>query len=152
STVKGNPVAEESRVDMSRVTTHDPNGPMNQDSSSSKTGKNSPQLEAMKLSSPEKVPSIGSSTPKEPKSPWMPFSMLFEAVSSKVAPNDMRLLHNFYDSFRAKKMTREEFIRKLRSVVGDQILRSTISVLQSKKIPKSASMSEAKEVQEGQNV
>uniref|UniRef100_UPI001CB9BC4E inactive poly [ADP-ribose] polymerase RCD1-like isoform X1 n=1 Tax=Erigeron canadensis TaxID=72917 RepID=UPI001CB9BC4E len=153
STVKGNPVAEVSRVDISRVTTtHDPNGPVNQDSSSSKTGKNDPQLEAMKLSSQEKVPSIGSSTPKEPKSPWMPFSMLFEAVAAKVAPNDMRLLCIFYEAFRAKKMTREEFIRKLRSVVGDQILRSTISVLQSKKIPKSTNMAEAKEVQEGRNV
>lgn len=29
-------------------------------------------------------------------------------------------------------MNREEFIRKLRSVVGDQILRSTISGLQNK--------------------
>ncbi|KAJ0714981.1 putative WWE domain, poly(ADP-ribose) polymerase, catalytic domain, RST domain-containing protein [Helianthus annuus] len=135
-TIKGNPVGEESRPDMSRVTTaHDPHGPpVNQDSSSNKM---------------EKVQSAGSSTPKEPKSPWMPFSMLFEAVSAKVAPNDMKLLHIFYESFRAKKMNREEFIKKLRSVVGDQILRSTISVLQNKKIPNSASMSEAKEMQQG---
>ncbi|KAI7744831.1 hypothetical protein M8C21_018223 [Ambrosia artemisiifolia] len=141
--IAGNPVGEESRPDMSRVTTtHDPHGPpLNQDSSSNKMDRNSPQL--------EKVQSVGSSTPKEPKSPWMPFAMLFEAISAKVAPNDMKLLHIFYESFRAKKMSREDFIKKLRSVVGDQILRSTISILQNKKIPSSASMMEAKEVQQG---
>ncbi|KAI3758402.1 hypothetical protein L6452_05963 [Arctium lappa] len=112
-------------------------------------GKHCPPLEAMKLPPLEKVPSVGSSTPKDPKSPWMPFSMLFEAIFAKVAPNDMRLLHIFYESFRTKKMYREEFIRKLRSVVGDQILRSTISSLQCKHVANSASASEEKEVQEG---
>ncbi|KAI3706913.1 hypothetical protein L6452_24983 [Arctium lappa] len=147
--IKGNLVAEESRFDISRVTTHDAHRPLHLDSSSSKTGKHCPPLEAMKLPSLEKVPSVGSSTPKDPKSPWMPFSMLFEAISAKVAPNDMRLLHIFYESFRAKKILREEFIRKLRSVVGDQILRSTISSLQCKHVANSASVSEEKEVQEG---
>ncbi|KAJ0805894.1 putative WWE domain, poly(ADP-ribose) polymerase, catalytic domain, RST domain-containing protein [Helianthus annuus] len=144
--IAGNPVGEESMPHMSRVTTtHDPHGPSNQDSSSSnKMGKSEPQTEVINLLPHEKVPSVGSSTPKEPKSPWMPFSMLFEAISPKVAPNDMRLLQIFYESFRAKNINREEFIRKLRSVVGDQILRSTISVLQTKKNPNSASMSEAK--------
>ncbi|XP_071701463.1 inactive poly [ADP-ribose] polymerase RCD1-like [Rutidosis leptorrhynchoides] len=142
SDIKGNVVTQESRHDMSRITTfHDLNGPTNQDSSSNKSGRNSPQLEA--------VPSHGSSTPKEPKSPWMPFSMLFEAVSSKVAPHDMKLLHSYYESFRAKKMLREDFIRKLRSVVGDQLLRSAILVLQNKKIPNASNMYEVKEVQEG---
>lgn len=54
----------------------------------------------MKPPPPEKVPSVGSSTPKEPKSPWMPFSMLFQAVSAKVAPHDMNTLSAFYESFR----------------------------------------------------
>ncbi|KAM0003877.1 putative WWE domain, poly(ADP-ribose) polymerase, catalytic domain, RST domain-containing protein [Helianthus debilis subsp. tardiflorus] len=149
--IAGNPVGEESMPHTSRVTTtHDPHGPSNQDSSSSnKMGKSDPQTEVINLLPHDKVPSVGSSTPKEPKSPWMPFSMLFEAISPKVAPNDMRLLQIFYESFRAKNINREEFIRKLRSVVGDQILRSTISVLQTKKNPNSASMSEAKEVQKG---
>ncbi|GJS09268.1 inactive poly [ADP-ribose] polymerase RCD1-like isoform X1 [Tanacetum coccineum] len=111
-------------------------------------GKNCPQVEDMNVSPLEKVPSVGLSAPREPKSPWMSFSKLFEAVSDKVAPNDMRLLHAFYESFRAKKINRDEFIRKLRSVVGDQILRSTISVLQTKKTPNSASVSDVKEVQE----
>ncbi|KAI7729033.1 hypothetical protein M8C21_021856 [Ambrosia artemisiifolia] len=144
-TIKGTPVGEESRPHTSRLTiTHDPHGPLNQDSSSShEAGKNDPQVEVINLPSHEKVPSVGSSTPKEPKSPWMPFCMLFEAISPKVAPNDMRVLHIFYEAFRAKKINRDEFIRKLRSLVGDQILRSTISVLQTKKNPNPASIPEA---------
>ncbi|XP_071710787.1 uncharacterized protein [Rutidosis leptorrhynchoides] len=87
------------------------------------------QLEVVKLPSP----SVGSSIAKRPKSAYnMPFSMLFEAVSNKVAPNDMKLLRTFYESFRANKMLREDFIKKLRSVVGDQLLRSTLSVPQNK--------------------
>ncbi|GKD91777.1 inactive poly [ADP-ribose] polymerase RCD1-like isoform X1, partial [Tanacetum coccineum] len=56
---------------------------------------------------------------QDPKSPWMSFSELIEAVYDKVAPTDMRLIHVLNESFRAKKMNRDEFIRKLRSVVGD---------------------------------
>jgi len=140
-TIKGIQDAEDSKLDTSRVTSLP-------GSSSSKMGKNCPQVEDMNVSPLEKGPSVGSSTLREPKSPWMSFSKLFEAVSDKVAPNDMRLLHVFYESFRAKKINRDEFIRKLRSVVGDQILRSTISVLQTKKTPNSASVSDVKEVQE----
>ncbi|GJV53260.1 reverse transcriptase domain-containing protein [Tanacetum coccineum] len=88
-------------------------------SSSSKMGKNYPQVEDMNVSPLEKVPSVGSSAPRDPNSPWMSFSELIEAVYDKVAPNDMRLIHVFYESFRAKKMNTDEFIRKLRLVVGD---------------------------------
>lgn len=110
-------VVEESKLDSSRVTTNN-----DQHTSSSKTG-----------------------TLKGPNSPWMPFSVLFEAVSAKVTPNDMQLVHIFYESLRAKKINRAEFIKKLRSVVGDEILRSTISGLQ----PKNVSSSGSGEVQEG---
>lgn len=48
----------------------------------------------------ENVPSVGSSTCVAPKSPWMPFSKLFEALSDKVSPDDMKLVHIFYESLR----------------------------------------------------
>lgn len=110
-TFKMSPIAEGIPIiDGSRVATQNLHGP----------------------SSPIKlVPSVGSSTSRVPKSAWMPFSKLFDAISDKVAPNDMKLVHIFYESLRGKKTSREEFIRKLRSIVGDQILRSTISSLQS---------------------
>ncbi|AEE31452.1 WWE protein-protein interaction domain protein family [Arabidopsis thaliana] len=82
--------------------------------------------------------SVGSSTTR-PKSPWMPFPTLFAAISHKVAENDMLLINADYQQLRDKKMTRAEFVRKLRVIVGDDLLRSTITTLQnqpkSKEIP-----------------
>ncbi|KAD5317346.1 hypothetical protein E3N88_17292 [Mikania micrantha] len=113
---------EGSRVDLpTRMTTQDPQGLVQVDPSPSKPGH----------MSVEKVSTVGLSTSKAPKSPWMPFSMLFEAISNKVAPDDMKLVHILYESLKGKKTSREEFIRKLRSIVGDQTLRSTILGLQS---------------------
>ncbi|XP_035842578.1 inactive poly [ADP-ribose] polymerase RCD1 isoform X3 [Helianthus annuus] len=121
---KISPSAEDgNRVNLSsRVTTEDAQGPSQIDSSSSSKLGNI---------SVEKVPSVGSSACRAPKSPWMPFSKLFEAISDKVSPDDMKLVHILYESLKGKKTSREEFIRKLRLIVGDQILRSTISSLQS---------------------
>ncbi|KAL7164808.1 hypothetical protein ACSBR2_040666 [Camellia fascicularis] len=79
-----------------------------------------------------KACSVGSSTMKIPKSPWMPFALLFGAISSKVAPKDMKLVDVHYELFRSKKISRDDFIKKLRLIVGDQLLRSTIASLQCK--------------------
>ncbi|CAL5441973.1 unnamed protein product [Camellia sinensis] len=46
------------------------------------------------------TPSIGSSTSKTPKSPWMPFAILFDAISNKIDPKDTKLLNIHYDLFR----------------------------------------------------
>ncbi|KAF8379025.1 hypothetical protein HHK36_028452 [Tetracentron sinense] len=73
---------------------------------------------------------IGLSAPKAPKSPWMPFSMLFAAISNKVSPKDMKLINVHYDQFRRKKICRDDFVKKLRWIVGDTLLRSTILSLQ----------------------
>lgn len=67
----------------------------------------------------------------------MPFSMLFGAISAKVSPKDLKLVHAHYDLFRSKKISRNDFIRRLRLIVGDQLLKSTITNLQCK--PPSAS-------------
>ncbi|XP_019099340.1 PREDICTED: inactive poly [ADP-ribose] polymerase RCD1-like isoform X1 [Camelina sativa] len=73
--------------------------------------------------------SVGSST-TTPKSPWMPFPTLFAAISHKVAEKDMSLIIADYQQLREKKMTRADFVRKLRVIVGDNLLRSTITTLQ----------------------
>ncbi|KAL7239446.1 hypothetical protein ACSBR2_005365 [Camellia fascicularis] len=78
------------------------------------------------------TPGIGSSTSKTPKSPWMPFAILFDAISNKIDPKDMKLLNIHYDLFRSKKINRDDFIKKLRLIVGDQLLRSTITGLHCK--------------------
>ncbi|XP_039001400.1 inactive poly [ADP-ribose] polymerase RCD1-like [Hibiscus syriacus] len=90
----------------------------------------SPKLESG--GSQENDPSLGSSTSKTPKSPWMPFPMLFAAVSNKIPRTDMERVTDHYEQFRAKKITRDDFVKKLRLIVGDSLLRSTITALQCK--------------------
>ncbi|PIN09058.1 hypothetical protein CDL12_18359 [Handroanthus impetiginosus] len=69
---------------------------------------------------------------KTPKSPWMPFPMLFAAISNKVTSQNMDLVKSNYDLFRNKKMSRDEFVKKLRLIVGDNLLKSAITSLQCK--------------------
>jgi len=38
--------------------------------------------------------------PKTPSSPWMPFSMLFAAISTKVSAQDMDLVNVHYEEFK----------------------------------------------------
>ncbi|EOY25198.1 hypothetical protein QUC31_009167 [Theobroma cacao] len=82
--------------------------------------------------SQENDPSLGSNTSKAPKSPWMPFPMLFAAISTKIPRVDMDQVTNHYELFRAKKISRDAFVKKLRFLVGDDLLRSTITSLQCK--------------------
>ncbi|KAL1211114.1 putative inactive poly [ADP-ribose] polymerase SRO1 [Cardamine amara subsp. amara] len=71
------------------------------------------------------------SSSRRPRSPLMPFPMLFNAISSKVARKDMDLIAADYQQLREKKMSRAEFYKKLRMIVGDDdLLRSTITALQ----------------------
>ncbi|KAF8101721.1 hypothetical protein N665_0201s0045 [Sinapis alba] len=61
----------------------------------------------------------------------MPFPLLFNAISSKVAQEDMDLISADYQQLREKKISREEFSRKLRVIVeDDDLLRTTITALQ----------------------
>ncbi|XP_026401662.1 inactive poly [ADP-ribose] polymerase RCD1-like [Papaver somniferum] len=82
---------------------------------------------------PSKLPTVGLTAPKIPNSPWMPFPMLFAAVKDKVLPKDMDSINLFYDQFKKKMITRDELVQKLRWIVGDPLLRSTIISLQKSK-------------------
>ncbi|CBI33838.3 unnamed protein product, partial [Vitis vinifera] len=79
-----------------------------------------------------KATTLGSSTLRVPKSPWMPFPMLFAAISKKVPLKDMQLVDTQYELFRRKKISRADFVKKLRLIVGDTLLKSTITHLQCK--------------------
>ncbi|XP_061352066.1 inactive poly [ADP-ribose] polymerase RCD1-like [Gastrolobium bilobum] len=81
---------------------------------------------------------VVASLPKAPKSPWMPFPMLFAAIANEVPPNDMELINMHYQQFRSKKMARDDFVKKLRLIVGDSLLRETITNLQCKVPSKSS--------------
>jgi hypothetical protein len=39
-------------------------------------------------------------SPRAPSSPWMPFSMLFASLSTKLPRSDMDLLHQYYEEFK----------------------------------------------------
>ncbi|WOL19519.1 inactive poly [Canna indica] len=72
---------------------------------------------------------------RTPTSPWMPFSMLFAAISTKVPPGDMDLVHNHYDDFKKRKINRIDLVKRLRQIIGDKLLVSTIMRLQHKLPP-----------------
>ncbi|GMH26779.1 hypothetical protein Nepgr_028622 [Nepenthes gracilis] len=82
--------------------------------------------------SKERFTSLNSSFLRIPKSPWMPFPMLFSAISEKVPSNDMNQVHMYYKHFREKTLSREGFVKKLRQIIGDNLLRSTLTELQGK--------------------
>ncbi|XP_060212606.1 inactive poly [ADP-ribose] polymerase RCD1-like isoform X1 [Lycium barbarum] len=66
---------------------------------------------------------------RTPKSPWMPFPLLFDAISNKVTAENMNLVTSNYELFKSKKICRDEFVRHLRLIVGDNLLKSTITSL-----------------------
>ncbi|CAL9093118.1 unnamed protein product [Musa textilis] len=68
--------------------------------------------------------------PRTPTSPWMPFSMLFAAISTKVPPQDMDLVNTHYEDFKKRKISRIDLVKKLRQIIGDKLLGSTIIRLQ----------------------
>jgi hypothetical protein len=78
------------------------------------------------------APMLGDSMEKAPSSPWIPFSMLFAAISTKVSPENMDMVIGCYEEFKSKKISRAELVKKLRHVVGDRVLISTIMQLQDK--------------------
>ncbi|RZC27971.1 Inactive poly [ADP-ribose] polymerase RCD1 isoform C [Glycine soja] len=79
-----------------------------------------------------KAPSMVASTPKVPKSPWMPFPLLLDAIRNQVPPKGMDVIKIYYEQFRSKHISRDDFVKMLRLIVGDGLLRTTITNLQFK--------------------
>ncbi|CAL9138415.1 unnamed protein product [Musa acuminata var. zebrina] len=78
---------------------------------------------------------VSRTPPRIPSSPWMPFSMLFAAISTKLPQGDMDLVHTHYDDFKKRKISRIDLVKKLRQIIGDKLLVSTIMRLQQKLPP-----------------
>ncbi|XP_059275618.1 inactive poly [ADP-ribose] polymerase RCD1 isoform X1 [Lycium ferocissimum] len=129
SGAEGAPIKEESRLDVSGVTSQGYEEQLDLNKLPIELG-NCQQYQF--VSNLQQSHDVGMSRNKAPKSPWMPFSMLFGAISAKVSPQDMKLVHAHYDLFRSKKISRNDFIKKLRLIVGDQLLKSTVTNLQCK--------------------
>lgn len=77
-------------------------------------------------------PLVGGPQRAAPSSPWMPFSMLFAAISTKVSPQLMDVVNSHYEDFKKQKITRMDMVKKLRDIIGDRLLVSTIMRLQHK--------------------
>jgi hypothetical protein len=81
------------------------------------------------------APMLGDSIEKAPSTPWMPFSMLFAAISTKVSRENMDVINKCYEEFKTKKISRVNLVKRLRHIVGDRMLISTIIRLQDKLPP-----------------
>ncbi|XP_058104001.1 inactive poly [ADP-ribose] polymerase RCD1-like [Magnolia sinica] len=125
-------VSKESKSDVSGITHSTPLCNQLQDASPINLVVESHQFSASIKQYQEKAGGFGSRAPKTPKSPWMPFPMLFAAISRKIPPKDMNLVDLHYGEFKRRKISRDEFIRKLRQIIGDKLLRSAIESLQCK--------------------
>lgn len=112
----------------------------------------------------QEAPKLGHA-PRAPSSPWMPFSMLFAAISTKVPRSDMDLVIRYYEEFKVvivlvlsfegsgcvqqyacgmltmvrssilkqrKGISRSDLVIRIRQIVGDKILVSTIMRLHQK--------------------
>lgn len=55
-----------------------------------------------------------------------PFSKLFSKMNSSLSALKVQETRTLYEAFKAGKVTKDVFIKQLRSVVGDEMLRSTI--------------------------
>lgn len=81
-----------------------------------------------------------------PSSPWIPFSMLFAYISSKVSPQAMDKINAHYEDFKRNKISRIELVRWLRHIVGDKVLVSIIARLQQKLPPKASNVAHGNQI------
>ncbi|XP_057423803.1 inactive poly [ADP-ribose] polymerase RCD1-like [Lotus japonicus] len=56
--------------------------------------------------------------------------MLVLAISDMVSSSDMSFIKAHYELYKAKQISRHDFVKELRLIVGDTILRATITNLQ----------------------
>ncbi|KAI4326729.1 hypothetical protein MLD38_032010 [Melastoma candidum] len=71
-------------------------------------------------------------TPKRPTSPWMPFPVLIEELSKILPADTMQSISKHHRDHRERKVSRNEFIQKVRNLVGDRLLISVINSFRDK--------------------
>ncbi|KAL9227150.1 hypothetical protein vseg_002878 [Gypsophila vaccaria] len=82
--------------------------------------------------SKERTPSLNSTAIKVPQSPWMPFPVLFAVFAKHVPSSDMKLVREHYEQLQNKVISRQDFVKNMRLIVGDTIVRTAIMELNSK--------------------
>ncbi|ESQ34426.1 hypothetical protein EUTSA_v10008227mg [Eutrema salsugineum] len=61
-----------------------------------------------------------------PSSPWVSFAALMSMLSKSMDPSRMNLIMRSYDDFRKRKIRRDQLVRKMREVAGDNLLAEII--------------------------
>ncbi|CAH2033728.1 unnamed protein product [Thlaspi arvense] len=64
--------------------------------------------------------------PARPSSPWVSFAALMSMLSKSMDSSRMNLILRTFDDFRKRKIQRDELVRKMREVAGDNLLAEII--------------------------
>ncbi|CAH8386898.1 unnamed protein product [Eruca vesicaria subsp. sativa] len=73
-----------------------------------------------------RVISRGGSPVIRPSSPWVSFAALMSMLSKSMDASRMSLIMRTYDDFRKRKIQRDQLVRKMRQVAGDNLLAQII--------------------------
>ncbi|KAJ0257704.1 inactive poly [Hirschfeldia incana] len=68
----------------------------------------------------------GGGAPARPGSPWVSFAALMSMLAKSMDASRMNLIMRTYDDFRKRKIQRDQLVRKMRQVAGDNLLAQII--------------------------
>ncbi|KAF8082796.1 hypothetical protein N665_0807s0005 [Sinapis alba] len=69
---------------------------------------------------------IRGGSPARPSSPWVSFAALMSMLSKSMDASRMNLIMRTYNDFRKRKIQRDQLVRKMRQVAGDNLLAQII--------------------------
>ncbi|KAL9227454.1 hypothetical protein vseg_003140 [Gypsophila vaccaria] len=78
---------------------------------------------------------------KKPISPWLPFATLISALAKLLPPEDLNLVIKQYRDFKERKISRLEFIKRLKCMVGVDLLSVIVKLCGSSKVHRPKAMS-----------
>lgn len=71
---------------------------------------------------------------KTPKSAWMPFATLIVALSKFLSKETIRLMQRHHHLLKERKITRDELIRRIRTIAGDELLIAVVKSYKDKQM------------------
>ncbi|CAN4086182.1 unnamed protein product [Withania somnifera] len=67
-----------------------------------------------------------------PKSPWITFPALISALSKFLPPQTVKLITNYHNDHKGRKITRRDLIQQVRKLAGDELLTAIIKSCKNK--------------------
>lgn len=68
----------------------------------------------------------------KPTSPWMKFHTLLSVLSKVLPPHKMTQISKYHCDFHRKKITRQQLVKRLRQIAGDEMLTRVIKLYRTK--------------------